>query len=192
VVETTTPTSAATPLFAALDRCGIAPADAYRDRYTDVTISARDAINAAHALGRLQRELDQAAERKRTLSERITRLESSTGALMVDRDRGIRQAEDRAAGARLVAADALAALRDAGIEPGADLDTLIGDAVRHYDATLARLDSEVQRLDDFRRKVVGLIQQCQDQASAGKGLTAEGVGKLGRAIERANNKACGR
>jgi hypothetical protein len=167
-------------------------ANAYRAEYVTVSVPAPDVARAADQLAEAARNIQQGIERERKQSERITRLESSTGALMVDRDRGIRQAETRTAGARLVAADALAALREAGIEPGADLDTLAADAVRHYDTTLDRLDAEVRRLDEFRCSIVGLIQQCQDQSRAGKGLTAEQVSKLGRRIERANQKACGR
>jgi AcrR family transcriptional regulator len=167
-------------------------ASAYRADYVHVTMPLPEYARLASTLADAVRIIESDAQREEKLTDRVTRLESSTGALMVDRDRGIRQAETRTAGARLVAADALAALREAGIEPGADLDTLAADAVRHYDDTLARLDRDNRRLEEFRCSIVGLIQQCQDQASAGRGLTPDQVGKLGRGINRANNKAMGR
>lgn len=168
---------------------GVSP---YRADYISLSVPAPDYARIADQLAEATRVIHANAEREERQQRRITHLESATGALMVDRDRGIQQAETRTAGARLVAADALAALREAGIEPGADLDTLAADAVRHYDTTLDRLGAENRRLEEFRCTIVGLIQQCQDLAREGKGLTAEQVGKLGRGIERANRKACGR
>lgn len=178
-------------LRAKLNAQGLEGGLAYRTEY-GLSVPACDVARAADRLTEAVRMIEQGAERERKLQDRVTQLESSTGALMVDRDRGIREAGARAEGAWRVAADSLAALREHGIEPGADLDTLATDAVRHYDETLYRLDAEVQRLDDFRCSIVGLIQQCQTHAANGKGLTPELVGKLGRQIKRANDKACGR
>jgi hypothetical protein len=167
-------------------------ANAYRAEYVTVSVPAPDVARAADQLAEATRMIQQGIERERKLSERVTRLESSTGSLMVDRDRGIRDAQRLADGARMVAADCYAVLVEHDLTVGAELETLIEDAVRHYYATLDHLGRENQRLDEFRCSIVGLIRQCQDQASAGRGLTPEQVGKLGRRIERANRKATGR
>jgi len=99
----------------------------------------RDALSgAARALGQQQQH---ATER----DGRIGRLESSNGALMVDRDRGIAEAGQRATYAWGVAEAALAAM-------------------------------------------CGVLRALDGR----DGLTAAQVGKLRRAIDRANNKACGR
>ncbi len=165
---------------------------AYRADYIHVSVPAPDLARAADQLAEARRTIEQGIEREQKLRDRISRLESSNGHLMVDRDRGIRAAGERADGARLVALDMVNALREHGIDPGADIETLITDAARHYYDTMGHYERENQRLDAFRCAMVGLIQQCQTQAANGKGLTPELVGKLGRQINRANNKALGR
>lgn len=163
----------------------------YRADHIRISVPAPEYTRLMDQLAQARTTIDQDAKRERDLRERITRLESANGALMVDRDRNIAEAGRSADGARLVAADLYTALLERGWHADADLDTLIEDGARHYYDTLAKLDADRDQLDAFRLKMVGLIQQCQNQARAGKGLTAEQVGKLGRAIERANRKACG-
>lgn len=175
--------------IAAVVPSGVSP---YRADYIHLSVPAPEYARLADQLAEATRVIHSVAEREAKLERRASDLSSSNGALMVDRDRGIREAGRRADGARKVAHDSVEALRAAGIEPGADLDTLIEDAARYDDMVFTLLDRERIRLDEFRCTMVGLIQQCQDHASAGKGLTPEQVGKLGRAIHRANNKACGR
>jgi hypothetical protein len=157
-----------------------------------VSIPIPNVARVADQLAEARKTIIDGIEREQKLRDRISRLESSTGSLMVDRDRGIRDAQRLADGARMVAADCYAVLVEHDLTVGADLETLIEDAVRHYYATVERLDRENQRLDEFRCSIVGLVQQCQTQAANGKGLTPEFVGKLGRSIERANKKACNR
>lgn len=178
-------------LRAKLNTQGLEGGLAYKTEY-GVSVPACDVARAADRLTEAVRMIEQGAERERKLQDRVTRLESSTGALMVDRDRGIREAGARAEGAWRVATDSLAALREAGIEPGAELATLVEDATRYGDQIFSQLDRERIRLDEFRCAMVGLIEQCQTHAANGKGLTPELVGKLGQRIHRANNKACGR
>jgi septal ring factor EnvC (AmiA/AmiB activator) len=165
---------------------------AYRADYSRVDVPASELARAADQLAEARRTIEQGMEREAKLHDRISRLESRTGALMVDRDRGVREAGQRAEGAWRVAADSLAALRDAGIEPDGDLATLVADATRYGDHVFGLLDRERERLDAFRRSIVGLIQQCQTHSADGKGLSPEQVGKLGQSIDRANDKACGR
>lgn len=183
--------ASAASLRAKLNAQGLEGGLAYKTEY-GLSVPACDLARIADQLTEAVRTIEQGAERERKLQDRVTRLESSNGALMVDRDRGIRAAGERADGARLVALDMVNALREHGIDPGADIETLITDAARHYYDTMGHYERENQRLDAFRCSVVGLIQQCQTHAANGKGLTPELVGKLGRQIDRANNKALGR
>lgn len=167
-------------------------ASAYRADYIHLSVPLSEYARLADQLAEARRIIEDDAERKEKLQRRITHLESSNGALMVDRQRGIDAAEKRARGAWQVAEDTLTALRAHDIAPGADLAALVEDANRyrhHYDKLMA---DERDRLDAFRRKIVGLIQACQDRAIAGRGLTPAEVGKLGRDIDRANDKARGR
>lgn len=164
----------------------------YRADFAHISMSVPEYARLRDQLAEARRTIEQDAEREANLERRISELSSSNGALMVDRDRGIREAGQRADGARLVAADLYSALLERGHFLGVDLDTLIEDGARYYYATLAHYERESERLDAFRCSMVGLIQQCQTQAANGKGLTPEQVGKLGRAIHRANNKALGR
>lgn len=164
----------------------------YRADFIHITVSAPEYARLADQLAEARRMIEQGAEREAKLERRVSDLSSSNGALMVDRDRGINAASLKAEGAWQVAEDALAALRDAGIEPGADLATLVEDANRWRHQHEQFLAAERDRLEAFRCTMVGLIHQCRAQSQAGKGLTPELVGKLGRSIDRANNKACGR
>lgn len=165
---------------------------AYRADFVQISVPAPEYVRLADQLVDARRVIEQDAEREAKLRDRISRLESSNGALMVDRQRGIDAAHLVAEGARQVAKDSLATLREHGIEPGADLATLIEDANRWRHQHEKFLADERDRLEAFRCSIVGLIQQCQTQAANGKGLTPGQVSKLGQAIERANNKAYGR
>lgn len=170
---------------------GISRAEAYRADFQHLSIPAPEVARIADRLADARRQLSQASERERVLRARITRLESSTGALMVDRTRGIDEANRRAEGARQVASDCIAVLREHGIDPGAELATLVEDATQYGNHVFGLLDRERLRLDEFRCTMVQLIQQCQDRSRAGNGLTPGQVGILGRAIDRANSKARG-
>lgn len=179
-------------LRSALSRQGLDGGQAYRADYANITVSAPQFARVIDQLAAAGRTIERGAERERKLQDRVTRLESSNGALMVDRQRGIDDAGRRAEGAWQVATDSLTALRDAGIEPGAELATLVEDASRWRNQHDQFMGAEHDRLEAFRCKIVGLIEGCQRRTARDQGLTPVEVGKLGRDIDRANHKALGR
>jgi hypothetical protein len=119
---------------------------------------------------------------------RITRLESSTGTLMVDRTRGIDEANTRARYAWEVAEHALAA---AGLDSG-ELVDLVAEHTRYGHHVDGLIDEERERLEAFRIAMIGVLMALRGDRVRVDGLTPVQVGKVRRAIERANNKACGR
>jgi hypothetical protein len=165
--------------------------DAYRAVHSRVIIDCPWFARVIDQLEDTHLALTQAAEREQDQCQRIAQLQAEAAALMLDRDRGTREAGARAEGAWRVAADAVDVLRAHDIDPGAELATLIEDAIRYGDYVFSLLDRERVRLEAFRIRVVSLIESCRVRSGSGRGLTPAEVGKLGRAMDQANGKALG-
>lgn len=180
---------AAAELRAELGAAGIDLQDAYRSDHIRLPLGARHITLIADQLTEAKDVLHEVALREQELESRIAQLGLANGVLMVDRDRGIREAGARAEGAWQVAADSVAALRAHGLEAGADLEVLVADATRYSNHMFALMNGERMRLEQFRMSMVALIGQALVHAGSGKGLTADQVGKLGQHVERANTAA---
>lgn len=159
--------------------CG-APVSAF----TETRLSVRELNKIRDALSGAARVLGQQREGTDKLERRVNDLASGNGALMVDRDRGIAEAGQRATYAWEVAEAALAA---AGIDTG-ELADLVAEHTRYGHHVDALIGAERERLEAFRIAMCGVLHALDGR----DGLTAAQVGMLRRAIDRANSKACGR
>jgi hypothetical protein len=173
------------------EQTGIDPASDRRaldSAFSETGLTVRKLNRVRDALHTAARTLDQQQECITKLERRVNDLESSNGALMVDRTRGIDEAGTRAEYAWEVAERALEA---AGIDSG-ELADLVAEHTR-YDRQIGRLMGEQrERLEAFRIAMIGVLRALEDDTVRTDGLTPIQVGKVRRAIERANSKACGR
>lgn len=137
------------------------------------------------ALHQAGRSLSRLLDANSKLERRNHQLSGSNGALMVDRDRGIRAAEDRMRGALLWAADVAKAQGVPEDQWPEEARFRLGqerDAWEH-------LERERDRLEHLRTGVVvALITACQDSP---EGFSAEQVKRLRGTLERENRKAMG-
>jgi len=169
------------------EQTGVDPAFAGRtpdSAFSQTRIDLRELNRIRNALTSAACTLSQQETRAADREGRISRLESSNGALMVDRDRGIAEAGQRATYAWEVAEAALAA---AGLDTG-ELADLVAEHTRYGHYVDSLIDGERERLEAFRITLCGVFQALDGR----DGLTAAQVGTLRRAIGRANNNACGR
>ena len=167
------------------EQTGVDPAfDRGASDFHQTQLTVRELNRVRDALHAAARALGQQRERITTLEGRVSRLESSNGALMVDRTRGIDEAGTRAQYAWEVAERALEV---AGIDTG-ELAGRVADHARYGHHVDKMIGEERERLEAFRITMVGALHSLDGR----DGLTAVQVGGLRGAIERANNKACGR
>lgn len=125
--------------------------------------------------------LDSADDEIRKRDERIRRLESSNGHLMVDRDR----TQSRAAGE--IAAARELVVKHLGIE-SPELDMRLREQAEFDRRTLAVLDRDRVAYDTFRVTIISLMHELSRlDVLDGKRLT-----EVRKIVERANKKALGR
>lgn len=171
-----------------LDRMGgISALDNARSfGHFDVSVLGSHLVRMWDLLTSTSRRVGQLEATADKQQRRIGQLESSNGALMVDRDRGIRAATERAAAAEHLAAEMAA---KAGVELA---DDAIARRVADDNEQTYRLENEIQRAGDLRQTVVGFAFQLEEKAKKGQGLTPDELMRVARALKRANGKAMGR
>lgn len=162
------------------------PSHERASEHLDVTM-ARPVLNRLWAaLNRAARSIAQLAETNGKLERRNGQLAQANGALMVDRTRGIDEANERAQAACLWAAEVA---EKAGV-PQEEWPEQARATMAARWATQARLEAEVDRLERMRVTVlVPLINACEH---APEGFTGDQVKKLRRQLSSANEKAMGR
>lgn len=146
-----------------------------------VALDARDAQALRDLLHAAAKVIAGMADRAKEREARISRLESSTGHLMVDRDRTQQQAAIEVAAARELV------VKHLGIE-SPELDMRLREQAEFDQRSLTLLDRERMAYDEFRATVVTLMHEIGDRES----LDAETLTKLKSLIDRANKRAMGR
>jgi small-conductance mechanosensitive channel len=138
--------------------------------------------------GRLRETMNQGARTVQSLREqlakaqrRIRQLESSNGALIVDRDRA-----QRAAGQQVGAMRELL-VKHLGLDSD-ELDEQIREQAECGRHVWSIMDGECRRYDEFRCAMVSLAFELE----RAQGLTADQVAKLVKLINKANKKALNR
>lgn len=150
-----TPTDAREPdviaeLWAALGH------DGYR-RTDTVCVSAVVLRNAHAEIEKLRKRVESAEQLLRKNSDRINRLSSANGALMVDRDRGVREACEKYDAALVLAQEAAAKSGDGITER---------DVAARRACTLhvqALIDADREALDVMRMGVLGALLAVEDR-----------------------------
>lgn len=164
-------------LFAALGE------DCWR-RAFPVTVPADVVVAAISEIRDLRTTVASHEARLTKQQDRISHLSRSNGALMVDRDCGIRQACEREAAALALTQEAAAKSGDAVTEQQVERR-------RAYDMhVLGLIDADRERLDVFRMGAVGAIQAVRERLADPRyaGREAELLGALIKSIEGHNDR----
>lgn len=151
------------------------------DNYPQLTISKDKVKRLRDLLHRIDRDFETADGEIDRQSRRIGTLESSNGALMVDRDRVNSRAAEQVAAARELL------VKHLGLD-STELDQRMREQAEYDRRTLALLDRERTAYDQFRTTVVQAMFEVREFDV----LDGNALAQLRKLVDRANKRALGR
>jgi len=149
--------------------------------YTWVQMDVSKAKRLRDLLHRADKAFESADAEADRQSRRIGTLESSNGALMVDRDRANSRAAEQVAAARELL------VKHLGLD-SPELDMRMREQAEYDRRTLALLDRENRAYDEFRTTIVSLMFELREVDV----LDGERLAKVRSIVDRANKRALGR